>query len=149
MNVNGPPPPPHTTERPSDAREVTTGVWLVSRDQFDAVHADFQLHSYVTPVHCRTSLLIHHAIPKTSAGMCFLGCSRLIPDVKVPAISLDIGPLLAPIVCSLSVKRQDQLVLQHWVYRKIHILSHEIWCNESTTNKYSWRSRVFLHKLLS
>ena len=80
---------PHTTARPSDAREVTTGVWLMSRDQFDAVHADSHFHSYVTPVHCRISLLIHHAIANSSAGMCFFGCSHLRPDVKEPMISLD------------------------------------------------------------
>ena len=59
------------------------------------------------------------------------------------------GPLLVPIVCSLSVKKQDQLVLPHWVCTKIHVLSNKIWCNKSTTNKHSWYSRVFLHKSLS
>lgn len=137
---------PHTTARPSDAREVTTGVWLMSRDQFDAVHADSHFHSYVTPVHCRISLLLHHAIANTSAGMCFW---LLSPETWRKGANdivgrRNVGPLLAPRRSFVPfVTQHDQLVLQHWVYMKIHALSHKIWCNESTTNKHSWCSVYF------
>ena len=56
----------------------------MSRDQFDAVHADFQFHSYVTPVHCRNTSRYTEDICRN-----VFGCCHLRPDVKEPVISLD------------------------------------------------------------
>jgi hypothetical protein len=112
---------PHTTARPSDAREVTTGVWLMSRDQFDA---DFQFQSYVTPAHCRTSLLVTSRYTGDICRNVFL--RPLSPETLRKRASdvvgrRNIGLLLAPIVCFLSVTKQGQLVLQHGVYTNIHV----------------------------